>query len=140
MITSSSKLKLFLLLTAALSMATVSCSRLTREAKAIAGSYFIPEISEEDPLLELNSDATCILRAIKPGVISYSLSGRWNVKNDSLVVEINPESLSFKGDSSLIGTISEHYSRKITGYNDLTLTLEKEGVQYVYYKRGLDTK
>ncbi len=50
-----------------LTLLAQSCSGLSSEAKKIAGCYVIPEVSQQQPVMELNSDATCVIRAIKPG-------------------------------------------------------------------------
>lgn len=101
----------------------------------MTGNYYIPEISEDDPMLELRKDATCTMRAIKPALLTYSVEGTWNVVNDSLVAELDPSTLKWEGDSSLIGEITNHYSRHIVSYNEVTLTVDRNGVQYVYHRR-----
>lgn len=126
---------IFLLLVVAL--AATACHRLSSEAKKITGNYFIPEISEDEPLLELRKDATCTLRAIKPGVLTYSVDGYWNVLNDSLVADVDPSTIVWEGDSSLIGEIAPRFTRHVVSFNDVTLTVEKDGVQYVYHRRQL---
>lgn len=118
-------------------IACAGCHRLSSEAKKMTGNYFIPEISEDEPLLELRKDATCTLRAIKPGVLTYSVDGYWNVLNDSLIADLDPSTISWEGDSSLIGEITPHYTRGIVSFNEVTLTVEKDGVQYVYHRRQL---
>ena len=123
----------------AASIATAGCNRLSPKAEAIAGNYYIPEISEEEPLLELRRYATLTLRAIKPGVLTYSIDGTWDVAEgataDSLVAMLDPATLKWNGDSSLIGDIPRRYAKRITEISDLTITIEKEGVAYVYHRR-----
>ena len=113
-------------------LAGSSCSRLSREAKEIAGNYIIAEISQTEPVMELNRDATCKVRAIRPGVITYTVEGRWNVRHDSLVMTLDPATLAVEGDSALVGEIPVNYSRKVVEHNDITLLLEKDGVVYAY--------
>ncbi|MDE5826647.1 MAG: hypothetical protein K2H57_03645, partial [Duncaniella sp.] len=96
-------LRLFLLVTFGSCFA--GCSRLSSEAKEIVGTYYNTELSQTEPVMELRNDATCVIRAIKPGVLSYSVDGKWNVEHDSLIVRLDPGSLKFVGDSTLIGHI-----------------------------------
>lgn len=123
----------FLLIAVSL-LAVSSCSGLSSEGKKIAGKYLIPEVSQNEPVMELNRDATCLVRAIKPGVLTYSVSGKWNVEDDSLVMWLDPTTLQVSGDSSLVGNIPEKSARKIVEYNEFNLQLESDGVTY-YYKR-----
>lgn len=118
----------------AATMVGSSCGRLSGEAKEIVGNYIIPEVSQTEPVMELNSDATCLVRAIKPGLITYSVSGVWNVKNDSLVMTLDAATLSVDGDTSLVGEIPNHYSSKLLEHNEFGMQLERDGVVY-FYKR-----
>lgn len=109
-----------------------SCSRLSREAKEISGNYIIPEISQTEPVMELNRNATCKVRAIKPGVITYTVEGKWNVEHDSLVMILDRSTLHVEGDSEMVGDIPTRYTRKVVDHNDINLLLEKDGVVYAY--------
>ena len=111
-----------------------SCSHLSSEAREIVGNYVIPEVSDNVPVMELNRDASCLVRAIRPGVITYTVRGTWNVENDSLVMLLDKTSVEVDGDASLVGDIPERYSRKIVEHSDLSLELENEGILY-YYKK-----
>lgn len=111
-----------------------SCNKLTGEAKEIVGIYVIPEISSSLPVMELNRDATCVVRAIRPGVITYSVKGTWNVENDSLVMNLERATLEVEGDETLVGEIPERSARKVVEHSDLSLELENDGILY-YYKR-----
>lgn len=111
---------------------TASCGRLSREAKEIAGNYIIAEISQTEPVMELYRDATCKVRAIRPGVITYTVEGCWNVERDSLVMTLDPATLIVEGDTSMVGEIPVKSSRKVVDHNDINLMLEKDGVTYVY--------
>lgn len=115
-------------------LSATACSGLSSEGKKIAGNYIIPEVSQTEPLMELNRDASCLVRAIKPGVLTYSVAGKWNVENDSLIMWLNPSTLQVVGDSSLVGNIPERSARKIVEYNEFNLQLESDGVIY-FYKR-----
>lgn len=102
----------------------------------MVGEYYIPEISEDDPVMELNSDGTCLFRAIKPGVLTYVVRGTWNVVNDSLTAQLDPATLEWEGDSLSIGEIPVKSSRHIVMFNDLNLELENEGIHYMYHRRN----
>lgn len=112
-----------------------ACSHLSKEAKEIVGTYYNTELSQTEPVMELHKDAKCVIRAIKPGVLTYSVEGRWNVENDSLTMTLKPESLTFEGDSTLIGTIPGRIAQKVVGYNDFSLQLETDGIVYLYQRR-----
>lgn len=112
------------------------CSKLSSEAKEIIGTYYNPEISQTEPVMELHKNATCTIRAIKPGVLSYSVEGEWNVKKDSLIMTIDPATLQYDGDSTLIGNIPTRIARKITDHTDFSLQLEQNGVSYMFNRRN----
>lgn len=116
---------------------TVSCGDLSSEAKKIAGDYIIPEVSQTEPVMELNRDATCVVRAIKPGVLSYSVEGTWNVTGDSLVMTLDRSTLKAEGDTMLIGDIPHYSARRIVEASEFSLQLENDGVVY-YYKKIKD--
>lgn len=45
-----------------------SCSGLSPEAKEIVGNYYNPELSQTEPVMELHSDASCIVLGLSsPG-------------------------------------------------------------------------
>ncbi|MCM1076772.1 MAG: hypothetical protein NC411_05380 [Bacteroides sp.] len=131
-------MKTSILLTTAVFSALVlcGCSHLSREAKEIVGTYYNTELSQTEPVMELRKDATCLLRAIKPGVLTFCVDGKWNVKNDSLVIDLKPETIKFEGDSTLIGEIPSHISQKVVSYNDFSLQLETDGINYLYQRRN----
>ena len=117
-------------------MALSGCSHLSSEAKEMVGNYYIPEVSQDTPLMELNSNGHCIMRSIKPGVLTISVSGRWNVENDSLIMELEPDKLTTEGDSTLVGNIPARLSKAVVEFNGTSLTLETDGVPYMYLRRG----
>lgn len=123
----------------ALSAATLlcACNHLSDEAKEIIGAYYNPELSQTEPVMELKGNGDCVIRAIKPGVLTYSVEGEWNVENDSLTFELDNSTLKFDGDSTLIGNIPEHYARKVVSFSDYDLQLEQNGVTYLYQRRQL---
>lgn len=112
-----------------------ACNHLTREAKEIVGVYYNPEISQTEPIMELNRDGSCVITAIKPGVLTYSVEGEWNVERDSLTMELDPSTVKSEGDSTLIGSIPAHFARKVISFTDYDLQLEQDGVTYLYQRR-----
>lgn len=117
-------------------VALASCHRLSKEAREITGIYFNTELSQTDPVMELRSDATCTVRAIRPGVLTYSVDGTWNVERDSLIILLDPSTLEFSGDSLVIGDIPARNARKILGHNEFSLQLEQDGAQYMYKRQN----
>ncbi len=111
------------------------CNRLSKEAKQMTGNYFIPVVSKVDPPMELLKNGKCTIRKVVPGVVTFAVDGRWNVKNDSLIAELKPSTLTCEGDSSLIGDVPERVAFKITEFNDVSLTIEQGGVNYTYHRR-----
>lgn len=123
--------------TALLSLLILSaCSHLSKEAKEIAGTYYNPEVSQTEPVMQLYKNAKCVVTAIRPEVLTYSLDGKWNVINDSLIIDLNPTTLRFEGDSALIGEIPARIKRKVADHNDFSLTLENDGISYLYQRRN----
>ncbi|MCM1138890.1 MAG: hypothetical protein NC311_07285 [Muribaculaceae bacterium] len=118
-----------------LATAVSGCSKLSPEAKKITGTYYNVEISRELPVMELNKNATCVVRAVRPGVLTYEVEGTWNVENDSLIMTINHSTLHLEGDSSLVGNIPTKISRKIIDCNEFSLQLEHDGVTYIYQRQ-----
>lgn len=124
----------------ALSIAATSCSGLSKEAKEMVGEYYIDEVSIDSPVLELKSNGTVVQRAIKPGVLSYSVKGKWNVEHDSLIIKNDTVPFDIEGDSTLIGEIPQRMSKAVVAFNGITLTLRSGGADYVYFRRGSKNK
>ena len=120
----------------ALAAGAASCNHLTDEAKEIIGNYYINEISDRVPLMELNSNGTAVYRTIKPEVLTISAEAEWNVVGDSLTFDIDQSKVAFDGDSTLVGRIPAHIAKRIVAHDEWTLTLEQNGVHYVYYRRN----
>lgn len=120
----------------AMCVAAQSCNPLTDEAKEVVGNYYIKELSDDVPIMELNDNGKAIYRTIKPEVLTISAEADWNVVGDSLIFDIKKDKVTFDGDSSLVGNIPNHISKKIVAHDAWTLTLEQSGVQYVYYRRN----
>ncbi len=121
---------------AAMCVAAQSCNPLTDEAKEVVGNYYIKELSDDVPIMELNDNGKAIYRTIKPEVLTISAEADWNVVGDSLIFDIKKDKVTFDGDSSLVGNIPNHISKKIVAHDAWTLTLEQSGVHYVYYRRN----
>lgn len=115
-----------------------ACNGLSDEAKEMVGVYYQTAISENEPVMELNDDGTCVIHAIKPGVMSYTVNGTWNVEDDSLKIETDGKVASVTGDTTTIriGAIPETKSYAIADFNGLSLTLKQGGVDYLYQRRG----
>lgn len=115
-----------------------ACNGLSSKAKEMVGVYYLTAISENEPVMELNDDGTCIVHAIKPGVLSYTVNGEWNVEGDSLIIETDGKVASVEGDTSVVrvGKIPLRKSYEIGAFNGLSLTLHQEGNDYIYVRRG----
>lgn len=114
------------------------CSRLSPEARRMVGRYYIPEVSEEVPLLDLRKDGRCTVTKVVPGVVTFSVAGRWNVRNDSLVARLDPADVTVEGDSALVGRVPESMAFRIVKFNEISLTIERNGVNYSYHRRNTD--
>ena len=124
--------KLLALLSAPLAIA---CSPISDEAEKIAGKYYIPEVSDTTPLMELRTDGTCVVSAIRQDVLTYSVEGHWDVKRDSLLIALIPSTLQWEGDENLIGDIPVRLGKKVLSFTNGQLSLESEGINYVYHLR-----
>lgn len=113
-----------------------SCNSLSDEAKEMVGTYYIDEVSTDEPVLVLRKDGTVMQRAIKPGVLKYTVEGEWNVLRDTLFIKNNVKPIDIEGDASLVGDISEKRALPVVNFNGLTLTLRNGGADYVYRRRG----
>lgn len=102
----------------------------------MVGNYYNIEMSPDEPVMELKGNGKCVVRAIRPGAITFEVPGKWNVKNDSLIIKLKPEKVAWEGDSTLIGNIPERMAKKIVSFTGASLTLENDGVNYNYYRRG----
>lgn len=129
-------MKRSIIIGAALAVACCSCNHLSDEAKEMTGTYYIDEVSTDEPVLELRKDGTVLQRAIKPGVLTYTVEGEWNVLRDTLFIENNTKPVEVEGDASLVGRIPEKRALPVVDFNGLTLTLRSGGADYVYRRRG----
>lgn len=119
-------------------LALASCSHLSDEAKEMVGDYYNTELSETEPVMELNSNGKCVIRAIKPGVLTYAVEGRWNVERDSLIIDTDGKITQLTGDSTLVGTIDHHKAMAVVNFNGITLTLRNGAADYIYTRRGVE--
>jgi len=119
----------------ALAVLMSSCGRLSDQAKEMVGNYYIPVISEDQPLMELNSNGECVVRAIRPGVLVYEVPGSWNVENDTLLIKLKPEDIVWEGDSSLIGDVPPELKRAVVEFTGVNLTLKQNDILKVYRRR-----
>lgn len=120
---------------AALAVLMSSCGRLSDQAKEMVGNYYIPVISEDQPLMELNGNGECVVRAIRPGVLVYEVPGSWNVENDTLLIKLKPEDIVWEGDSSLIGDVPPELKRAVVEFTGVNLTLKQNDILKVYRRR-----
>lgn len=113
----------------------MSCNRLTDEAKAMVGDYYIPEISQDQPIFELKDNGKCVVSAVEPNVLTYHIEGKWNVIDDSLKIDLDPQKITFEGDSTLIPEIKDrHRSYAVVSYNDINLVVRRDGLQYSLHR------
>lgn len=116
-------------------VALTGCNRLSSEAKEMIGQYYVPEISQDVPIMDLREDGRCTVSAVKPNVLTYSVDGKWNVKDDVLKIDLDPKTLTFEGDSTLIGEIEPERRYPIVSYNGITLEVKHDGLTFSFHRR-----
>lgn len=112
-----------------------ACSKISSQARKIAGDYYNPELSDTLPIYELKKDGTCVVRNILPEVLTMEVQGSWDVRNDSLIIINDLSSVHCAGDTSLIGNVAPVMSRQLLDFDKSSITLGKEGVAYRYEKK-----
>jgi hypothetical protein len=127
-------MKQLLVIVATLLLLT-SCSKLSSEAKEIIGTYYNAHLSKDIPVFELRKDGTCTVRNIQPDVLVLEVSGTWNVDNDTLIVVNNLSTVKATGDTSIIGNILPILKRKVVSHDEMSLVLEREGIEYVFNRK-----
>ena len=128
--------KLYMAVAGGVMLLLGSCGGMTDQEKAMIGKYYISAVSDTHPLLELNEGNAAVVRAIRPGELSFSVEGVWHVRNDSLVIDNDVSSIAIEeGDPALVGNVSEHVSWPIRHYDETTLRLERGGTIYDYHRR-----
>lgn len=117
-------------------MSLASCDGLDSYEKTMVGKYYNTAISDTNPVIELNKDRTSVLRASRPGEITYSVKGRWHGYPDSLVVDNDPSSITIEeGDPAMVGHVAEHIVLRIKSFNESTMTVDHGGLSYDYHRR-----
>lgn len=112
-----------------------SCG-MSESEKRFIGNYFIPEVSDSEPVFELHSDGTSIYRAGVPGELSVRIPGKWHVeRNNQLVFDNDLKHTIIKGDSSRLGSIAPKIERKILSFNNVSLVVLDKGIQYCFRRR-----
>lgn len=116
--------------------ALTACGGLSDREKSMVGKYYIPVLSDTNPLIELNADGTSTLRAIQPGEITYCVAGQWHLKGDSLIIVNDSTSITIEdGDPGLVGHVAPRVAWPVKSFNESTLTLERSGITYDYHRR-----
>lgn len=125
-------------ITAVASAALLSaCGGLSDREKKMVGNYYIPAVSDTRPLIELRQDRAAVIRAIRPGELSYFVTGKWELSGDTLVIATDPSSITIEeGDPSLVGTVAPRVAYPIHTFNETTLTIDRQGVTYDYHRRS----
>lgn len=121
----------------AAALLVAGCSGLSDKEKSMVGKYYVPAVSDTRPLMELNGDRSSVLRAIKPGELSYYVTGEWHIDGDSLIIVNDVSSITIEeGDASLVGHVAPRIAYPVTNYNESTLTIERQGIEYDYHRRN----
>lgn len=114
----------------------VACSGMSEQEKRMIGKYYIPAVSDTKPLIELNADGSSVLRAIRPGDITFSVTGQWHVDSDSLIVVNDSTSITIEdGDPGLVGHVTQRVAYPIKSFDESTLSIERQGITYDYHRR-----
>lgn len=111
-----------------------ACSPLSPEAREIVGKYYINEVSDDTPLLELNSDGTSVMRAIRTDVLTVTVPGTWNVTGDSLIIDNDTDAIKAIGDTSIMGNIARRSAHRIIERTPTSITLDINGLNYQYHR------
>lgn len=123
-----------LLPVAAVSAIVAACSPLSPEAREIVGKYYINEVSDDTPLVELNSDGTSVMRAIRTDVLTVIVPGTWDVTGDSLVIVNDMNAIKAIGDTSIMGSIAPRSAHRIIERTPTSITLDINGLSYQYHR------
>lgn len=127
---------IFTLVSIALLMVS-ACGGLSKREKAMVGAYYIPAISDTQPLMVLGADGTSTLRAIRPGELTYSVRGKWEMEGDSLIIVNDPATITIEsGDATLVGHVSGRIVYPVVGSSEATLSISRDGITYDYHRRG----
>lgn len=114
-----------------------ACGGLSDREKQMVGNYYIPAVSDTKPMLELEKDRSAVIRAIRPGELTYNVGGKWKLNRDTLVIETDPSSITIEeGDPAMVGTVAPRLAYPIVAFNENTLSLNRQGVTYDYHRRS----
>ncbi|MDE6126195.1 MAG: hypothetical protein K2G30_04495 [Muribaculaceae bacterium] len=114
-----------------------ACGGLSDREEKMVGNYYIPAVSDSRPLIELGADRSAVVRAIRPGELSYCVAGKWELSGDTLVILTDPSSITIEeGDPALVGTVAPRVAYPVAACNENTLTLERQGITYDYHRRN----
>lgn len=115
---------------------TTGCGGMTDREKQMVGKYYIPAVSDSHPMIELNDENMAVIRAIRPGELSFFVTGTWKVRNDSLIIENDASSITIEeGDPALVGTVAPRVAYPILSYDETVLRLKRGGAIYDYHRR-----
>lgn len=113
-----------------------SCGGMTDREKAMVGKYYISAISDTHPVIELNDNNASVLRAIRPGELSFSVEGTWHIVGDSLIIVNDASSITIEeGDPTLVGNVAPRVAYPIIKADETMMRLERAGVLYDYHRR-----
>lgn len=113
------------------------CGGMSDREKSMIGKYYIPAVSDTHPLIELNDDNKAVIRAIRPGELSYFVTGVWKVRDDSLIIENDASSITIEnGDPGMVGTVAPRVAYPIVSYDETVLRINRSGIIYDYHRRA----
>ena len=117
-------------------LSLTSCGGMTDREKGMVGKYYIPALSDTRPALELNDENRSVIRAIRPGELSFFVEGTWTVRDDSLIIVNDASSITIEeGDPTLIGTVAPRVAYPIISSDETTLRILRGGIEYDYHRR-----
>lgn len=129
-------MKTLLIIPASAALLLASCGGMTDREKAMAGKYYISALSDTHPVIELNDKNRSVLRAIRPGELSFSVEGTWHVEGDSLIIVNDSTSITIEeGDPALVGSIAPRVAYPILRADETMMRIERSGVIYDYQRR-----
>ena len=129
-------MKALLIIPASAALLLASCGGMTDREKAMAGKYYISALSDTHPVIELNDKNRSVLRAIRPGELSFSVEGTWHVEGDSLIIVNDSTSITIEeGDPALVGSIASRVAYPILRADETMMRIERSGVIYDYQRR-----
>lgn len=129
-------MKALLIIPASAALLLASCGGMTDREKAMAGKYYIFALSDTHPVIELNDKNRSVLRAIRPGELSFSVEGTWHVEGDSLIIVNDSTSITIEeGDPALVGSIAPRVAYPILRADETMMRIERSGVIYDYQRR-----